>query len=49
MEINNQELNERSEKVNADFEDFIKELENDEKNNNANCSLDGGECTSCGS
>ena len=49
MELNNQELNERSEKVNAEFEDFIKELEQDEKNENANCSLDGEDCEACGS
>lgn len=31
-----------------DFEDFINELENDEKNNNA-CSIDNPECEGCGS
>lgn len=31
------------------FADFVSELETSEKNESANCSLDGGECTSCGS
>lgn len=32
-----------------DFADFIDELANDEKNNNANCSLDNPDCENCGS
>jgi len=32
-----------------DFADFIDELANDEKNDNANCSLDNPECEACGS
>ena len=31
-----------------DFEDFVNELTNDEKNNNA-CSIDNPECEGCGS
>lgn len=31
------------------FDDFINELENSEKNDNAVCGLDSDECTSCGS
>ena len=30
-----------------DFADFIDELENSEKNNNAQCSIDNPECESC--
>jgi hypothetical protein len=32
-----------------DFADFIDELENSEKNNNAQCSIDNPECENCGS
>ena len=31
------------------FEDFIDEMTNDEKNNNAVCGLDGSDCEACGS
>jgi hypothetical protein len=47
MKKTNEEPN-RNEGVD-DFANFINDLENDEKNQNANCNLDGGECTSCGS
>ena len=30
-----------------DFADFVDELTNDEKNNNAQCSIDNPECESC--
>ena len=33
----------------GDFENFVNELENSEKNDNAVCGLDGSECDSCGS
>ena len=46
----NEELNKRSEEVNDEFASFIEELENDEKNENANCSLDADDdCEACGS
>ena len=32
-----------------DFADFVNELENSEKNNNAQCSIDNPECEACGS
>ena len=32
-----------------DFADFVSELENSEKNNNAQCSIDNPECEACGS
>ncbi len=33
-----------------DFEDFVDELTNDKKNDNAQCSIDNGEdCEACGS
>jgi hypothetical protein len=32
-----------------DFEDFVKDLTNDEKNDNAQCSIDNPECETCGS
>lgn len=35
--------------ITDDFADFVNELESSEKNENAVCGLDGGECTSCGS
>ena len=35
--------------TNDSFANFVQELETSEKNDNAVCGLDGGECTSCGS
>ncbi len=32
-----------------DFADFINDLTNDEKNDNAQCSIDNPECENCGS
>lgn len=32
-----------------DFANFVNELENSEKNNNAQCSIDNPECEACGS
>lgn len=47
--MTNKELDKRSEEINDEFADFINELENDEKNENANCNLDGSDCEACGS
>lgn len=33
--------------LNDDFADFVNELTNDKKNDNAQCSLDNPECESC--
>ena len=35
--------------ISNDFANFVQDLENSEKNENAVCGLDGGECTTCGS
>jgi hypothetical protein len=35
--------------ISDDFATFVEELETSDKNDNAVCGLDGGECTSCGS
>lgn len=35
--------------ISDDFANFVQDLENSEKNENAVCGLDGGECTTCGS
>ena len=32
-----------------DFEDFVNHLTNDEKNDNAQCSIDNPDCETCGS
>ena len=34
---------------NQSFNDFVDELSNDEKNDNAQCSIDNPECEACGS
>ena len=47
--LTNEDLNKRSEQVMDDFASFIEELENDEKNDNANCNLEGDDCLECGS
>jgi len=44
-----EEMNKRFDEVNAEFESFIKELEEDEANENANCNLEGDDCVACGS
>lgn len=35
--------------LDGDFADFVNELENSEKNENAVCGLDGSDCEACGS
>ncbi len=36
-------------KLSDDFQDFVDELTSDEKNDNAQCSIDNPDCENCGS